>query len=250
MIKSIIIDDEPKNIYILKKMLAEFCPHVNVVAEAKDGLQGIEVIRQNDPALVFLDTEMPYGNAFDLLDKLMPVSFEIIFITAFNEYALKAFRYSALDYLLKPINIKELVSAVKKATNHINLSTTDHRIKNLLHNIHNEKEALTKIALSSKDEIIFVPLNEIIRCEASGVYTFFYLKSGQKFISSKNIGEYEDLFSRNTFFRVHHSHIINLSEVKKYQKGRGGYVEMTDGTLIDVAVRRKDEFLSRLGHIQ
>jgi len=185
MVEAVIIDDEPKNISILKKMLTEFCPEVKIVAEGKDARQAALLIKQVRPSLVFLDIEMPYGNAFDLLDSLMPVNFEIILITAFNEYALKAFRYSALDYLLKPINIKELISAVKNATDHINLKSTDNRLKNLLQNIHNEKEALTKIALSSKDKIIFVPLSEIIRCEASGGYTFFFLKSGQKFISSK-----------------------------------------------------------------
>ena len=245
MINSIIIDDEPANIYILRKMLAEFCPHVNVVAEAKDGLQGIEVIRQNDPALDFLDIELPYGNAFDLLDKLMPVNFDIIFITAFSEYALKAFKYSALDYLLKPVNINELKIAVEKAEQRNAAKDINAQLHNLLENIKTKNERLHNIALPLKDGLIFVVVEDIFRCEASGSYTHIVTRGNGTIVSSKSIREYEAMLPGDIFFRVHHSYIINLNEIKKYHRGRGGYVEMKDGTLIDVAVRRKEEFLSR-----
>lgn len=245
MINSVIIDDEPKNIRILTKMLSEFCPQVNLVGEAKDALQGFEIINRKKPELVFLDIEIPFGNAFDLLDKLMPVNFEVIFVTAFNEYALKAFKYSALDYLLKPVNISELKIAVEKAAERINSININARLNNLLQNLQLKKEGLQKIALPVRDGLIFVEVDDIIRCEASGTYTLFYVKKLGKIITSKNIKEYEALLPGNIFFRIHHSHIINLMEIKKYYRGRGGSVEMNDGALIDVAVRRRLEFLSR-----
>jgi two-component system LytT family response regulator len=245
MIGSVIIDDEVKNIRVLKKMLAEFCPEIDVIAEAKDARQAVDVIDLHKPALVFLDIEMPYGNAFDLLDKLMPVNFEIIFITAFNEYALKAFKYSALDYLLKPVNINELKIAVAKAAERVNSKSMNVQLNNLLQNLQKKNEALRKIAISSKDGLLFVAVEDIFRCEASGAYTYIFTRENGKIISSKNIKEYEAILPENIFFRVHHSHIINLNEIKKYHRGRGGYVEMKNGSLIDIAVRRRDEFLSR-----
>ncbi|HVM88583.1 MAG TPA: LytTR family DNA-binding domain-containing protein [Puia sp.] len=246
MITSVIIDDEPKNIHILRKMLNEFCPEINITGEAKDALQAVDIIRNYKPQLVFLDIEMPYGNAFDILDQLMPVNFEVIFITAFNNYALKAFRYSALDYLLKPINIQELHSAVNKASEKILSKNTNLQLKNLIQNIKNKNEALRKIAFPAKDGLIFIPLCDIIRLEASGSYTHVFIKDNERVLSSKSIKEYEELLPDSLFFRVHHSHIINLLEIKKYHKGRGGQVEMSDNTFIDVAVRRKDEFLSKM----
>jgi len=246
MIESIIVDDEPKNIHVLKKMLNEFCDEVDVVAEARDAQQAIALIQQHSPGLVFLDIEMPFGNAFDILDKLMPVNFEVIFITAFNEYALKAFKYSALDYLLKPININELKIAVGKATSSINSKNIGSQLKNLLDNLQNKNEALRKIAFPSKEGLVFIPMGDIIRCEASGSYTNIFIKGKEKIISSKSVKEYEEMLPEAVFFRIHHSHIINLTEIKKYHRGRGGHVEMSDGAFIDVAVRRKEEFLSRL----
>jgi two-component system LytT family response regulator len=245
MINSIIIDDEPKNIRILRKILSEFCPQVNVIAEAKDAKQGLDVINHYKPELVFLDIEMPYGNAFDLIDKLMPVNFEIIFITAFNEYALRAFKYSALDYLLKPVNIDELKIAVAKAEERGATKNLNVQLNNLLHNLHTNNVRLHNIAIPSKGGVMFVAIKDVYRCEASGSYTYIYTRENGKIISSKSIREYEAILPSNIFFRVHHSHIINLNEIKRYNHGRGGYVEMNDGALIDVAVRRKEEFLSR-----
>jgi two-component system LytT family response regulator len=246
MINSIIIDDEPRNLNILRKMLTDYCPDVNIIAEARDAHKAIDIIRSHSPKLVFLDIEMPYGNGFDILDKLMPVGFEVIFITAFNDYALKAFRYSALDYLLKPINIKELQSAVKKAAERMLSKDTHLQLKNLIQHVQDKDETLRKIAFPSKDGLTFIPLRDIIRFEASGSYTFVFVRGGKKILSSKSIKEYEEMLPGSIFFRVHHSHIINLMEIKKYHRGRGGQVEMSDSTFIDVAVRRRDEFLSKL----
>jgi two-component system, LytTR family, response regulator len=247
MVNCVIVDDEPKNINVLRTMLEEFCPDLSIVDEALDAEEAERVIRATGPDLVFLDIEMPYGNAFDLLDRLMPIEFEVIFITAFNEYSLKAFKYSALDYLLKPVNIEELRSAVQKASERMVLKQSNQRLNNLLNNLKQQDPSTYKLALPKSDGLIFIRIDAIIRCEASKGYTFLYLKDGTRHLSTRTIKEYEDLLPPPAFLRIHNSHIINLMSVKKYQKGRGGCVEMEDNTVIEVASRRKNEFLKRFG---
>jgi two-component system LytT family response regulator len=241
---AVIIDDDQKNLKILRRMLEEFCPEVTVTGEALNSLSGIELIKLKKPDIVFLDIEMPYGNAFELLDQLVPVNFEIIFITAFDEYSLKAFRYSAIDYLLKPVDIEELKAAVRKASEKQLLKNTNERLSNLLSNLLPRQNNLQKIAVATQDGLIFVSLQHIVRCEASKNYTYIYLQGNKKIIASRNLAEYEELLPQDMFFRIHNSHIINLSYINNYQKGRGGTVVMEDGTAIEVAARRKDEFLA------
>lgn len=242
---AIVIDDDSKNIRILRKMVEEFCPEVNIIGDAGNSREGHDLIKALKPDLVFLDIEMPYGNAFELLDSLLPVNFEIIFITAFDEYSLKAFRYSAIDYLLKPIDIDELQSAVSKAMKKHKLKDTNLQLTTLLSNLSQEKPALKKLAIPTQEGLVFIEISKIIRCQASQNYTYIYIDGGEKLIVSKNILEYEELLPKDIFFRIHHSHIINLNYVTRYQKGRGGSVVLEDGSVIEVAVRRKDEFLAR-----
>lgn len=247
MIRSVLIDDEPKNNRILKMMLEEFCPEVTIAGQTDNVTDGVNLIREVKPDLVFLDIEMPHGNGFDLLDQLMPIRFEVIFITAFNDYSLKAIKYSALDYLLKPVNIDELKTAVIKAAEKIASRKVNARIENLLYNLHKPQQELQKIALPSREGYVFVLLTDIIRCESKTGYTTFYVAGAEKIMSSRNIKEYEPLLPNEIFFRIHNSHIINLNHVKKYHRGRGGYLEMDDGATIEVATRRKDELLARFG---
>jgi two-component system, LytTR family, response regulator len=247
MINCVIIDDEPKNIRVLTKMLEEFCPDAVVVGEATNAGDAEKIIFRTQPDLVLLDVEMPYGNAFDLLDSLMPVKFEVVFVTAFNDYTLKAFKYCALDYLLKPVNIEELRTAVQKASEKVRLRNMNKQLNTLLANLKQPDATSFKLALPSIEGLVFVPTDTITRCEASGGYTVFYLKNGEKILSTKNIKEYEDILPHSIFMRVHNSHIINLMCIRKYHKGRGGYIEMEDQALIEVASRRKNEFLSRFG---
>jgi len=242
---AVLIDDDQKNLKILRKMLEEFCPGVTVTGEALNSLSGLELIKLKKPDLVFLDIEMPYGNAFELLDQLVPVDFEVVFITAFDEYSLKAFRYSAVDYLLKPVDIEQLKAAVDKATEKKQLKNTNARLSNLLSNISSRQNSLQKIAIATQEALLFVSLPDIIRCEASKNYTYIYLSGNRKIVASKNILEYEELLPQDMFFRIHNSHLINLNYISSYQKGRGGTVLMEDGTVIEVAARRKDEFLAR-----
>ena len=241
------MDDEPKNIKILRTLLEKFCPNVDIVGEAVSAESAEPLIRSQQPDLVFLDIEMPHGNAFDLLDKIKPIDFEIIFITAFNEYSLKAFKYSALDYLLKPVNIEELVQAIERASMRIGHKSVNSQISNMFGNFEQKLPALQRIALQEKDgSLVFVQLDSIVRLEAKRGYTFIYLNAVNYYISSKAIKEYEEILPTSLFFRIHNSHIINIHKVKKYQKGRGGEVIMEDGSVLEVATRRKEEFLSRL----
>ncbi len=250
MIKAIIIDDEPKSIKILSTMLQEYCPGISVLGVAQRAQDAVALVRQTEPDLVFLDIEMPSGNGFDILDQLRPINFEVIFVTAFNDYTLKAFRYSVLDYLLKPVSIMELQEAVQKALRNIQLKNFNQRFDDFIQNLKKPSLRMQKIALPAKQGVILVPIPDIIRCEARREYTSFIIKNMEKIISSKNIKENEELLPDDTFFRVHNSHLVNLNYIRVYHRGRGGHVEMEDGTMIEVATRRKEELLARLGLIR
>lgn len=247
MINYVLIDDEPKNVKILKAMLDEFCPEIEYVGAASGVSDGEALIRKEQPELVFLDIQLSNENGFDLLDRLMPVSFEVIFVTAYNEYAVKAFRYSALDYLLKPVNIEELSAAVAKANEQRRLRNVNRQLQNLIFNLRSPEATTHKLAIPNADSLSFISVGDIIRCEANGGYTHFYMTTGEKVLSTKTIGEYEELLPPDTFLRIHSKHIINIQHIKKYHKGRGGYVEMEGAYMIEVSARRKTEFLSRFG---
>jgi two-component system, LytTR family, response regulator len=249
MIRAVLIDDEHKNITILEKMLEQFCPDVKVVGTASDSKSGAATIRQEKPDLVFLDIEMPYGNAFDLLDGLKPFNFEVIFVTAFDNYMLKAFKYSALDYLLKPVDIGELKTAVNNVVTRKKSRNIDmQQLELLLSSMKNPRMPIERIALPSQEGLELHNVDDITRCEAQRGYTYIFLQNGQKILSSRNIKEFEDMLPETVFFRIHNSHLVNLNFVKRYQKGRGGFIEMTDGTQLEVAIRRKDELLARFGY--
>lgn len=245
-INSIIIDDEPGNVITLQELLRLYCPDVCVIDTAADTVKGFERITRHDPDLVFLDIEMPYGNAFDLLDKLSPVKCEVIFITAFDNYAIKAFKYAALDYLLKPVNIEELKQAVVKAKKRLEEKTENIRIATLLNNLKSSGSANPKIGLATDIGFQLEEVQNILYLEASGSYTFVFTRENRKYTISKSLKEFEEILPDNIFCRIHHSYIINMSGIKKYNKGRGGIVEMENGICIDVAVRKKEQFLERL----
>ncbi len=248
MIEAIIVDDEINNVTSLQNLLKKFCPEIKVVGTAEDANAGYDLIQRTSPQLAFLDIEMPFGNAFDLLNRLGEVNFEIIFITAFDQYAIKAFRYSALDYLLKPINIDELKNAVEKVSKHINTKTVNEKVSVLLHNMDKAKPVHPKIAIAGVNGITFIQTENITRLEAQKNYTLVFVDSGQKIMSTKNLGGFEELLPESSFCRVHHSHIVNLNFVKRYHKGRGGYIEMEDGSDIEVSIRKKEAFLERFRH--
>lgn len=245
MIKTVIIDDEPGNIVTLTEMLNNYCPSVHLCGTAENIREGEVLISRENPHLVFLDIEMPFGNAFDLLDKMMPVRFEVIFITAFNNYAIQAFKYSALDYILKPVNIEELKKSVQRVEERLMEKTVNLRIESLIGNLKGDAQAVKKIALPTMSGLSFEPIDQITRIEADGSYVFVVLKNGKKEPVSKNLKDFEDMLTDGNFFRIHNSHIININYVKKYYKGRGGYVEMEDGSTVVVSSRKRDEFLEK-----
>lgn len=244
-IHCILVDDEPLNLEGLEKMIKRYCPELTVTGKAESAQQALDMIRAQSPQIVFLDIQMPKENAFDLLDKLMPVDFEIIFVTAFDNYALKAFRYSALDYLLKPVDMDELRTAVQKAKTKLLEKDVNLRLSGFLEQI-KDKSGQSRIALKTKEGLIFYPVKDILYCTAERAYTRFTFTNGKQLLVTGNLKEFEGLLPDDNFCRVHDSYLINLDHVKKYHYGKGGYVEMSDGAAIDVSSRKRAAFLGKL----
>tara|TARA_B100000427_G_scaffold320744_1_gene320433 strand:+ start:300 stop:1034 length:735 start_codon:yes stop_codon:yes gene_type:complete len=235
MIKTVLIDDEKKAIDNLTIMLTEFCKNVEIVGTASSINDGIDVIQSKKPELVFLDIEMPHGTGFDLLSKLDVIDFQVIFVTAYNQYAIQAIKYNALDYILKPIDIDELKNSVDK----IDLKEKiNERIDKLIKNI-NAPEDVKKIALADDGGYTMVNINDIIRCEASGNYTVFYVKNYKPLTISRTLKYFEDLLPNHMFVRVHQSHLVNLEEVKKYYTTDGGYLLMNDDSTVSISRRKR-----------
>ena len=246
MIRTILVDDETDSIRVLQRLLENYCPQVNIVGTAGGVETALPLIRAIKPDLVLLDIEMAQGNAFDLLNQLQPIDFKVIFVTAFDNYAVRAFKYSAVDYLLKPVDIDDLRTAINRVEKKPDDHAVVQQMKMLLDNVGVLQLTQQKMAIPTITGLIFITVQDIIRFEASGNYTSIYLSSGETILATRTIKDYEDILPETIFCRIHNSHIINLSRIKKYQKGRGGSVEMEDGSIIEVASRRRDEFLRRL----
>lgn len=242
-IRTIIIEDERKSLLTLLTLLDRHCPEILVVDNANCVEAGIRVIEELKPELVFLDIAMPDGDAFDLLNRIGKVDFEIIFITAYNDFALKAFEFSALHYLLKPINYVELQDAVQRYLK----IRPDNSIQSRLDILNGSmKNRFDKISLPSNDGLIIVEIKDIVRLEAAGNYSTVFLSQGETIIVTKTLNQFEDILAGLDFVRVHNTHLINLRFVKKYQRGQGGVVTMHNGTVIAVSRTRKNEFMERL----
>jgi two-component system LytT family response regulator len=249
MINAIIVDDEKKGRNLLEILLRENCPEVNVVNTASNMTQALELIRELDPDLVFLDIEMTGGSGFDLLEHLEDIRFSVIFVTANSQFALKAFKFSAIDYLLKPVDEAELISAVKKVEERMNFKNSQSQSSAPLSAVSNLRKTSSKLALTTQSGLLFIEISEILRCEADGKYTMCFLADGKKHLVTRNLKEFEDFLSNYNFIRVHHSHLVNMECIKEYVSGRGGYIIMNDGKDISLSQRKKDEFLKRLNRI-
>lgn len=245
MIKCVIIDDESRSISVLKKMIRQYCPGLHVAGTAGDIGEGAQVIKDVHPQLVFLDVEMPPGDAFELLGALMPLNFDVILVTAHDSYAVKGFKYGVLDYLLKPVEIDELKAAVERAEKRIRERDLNHHLNMVIPHLRNEKP-FGKIALREKDGLTLFAVDDIAYCSAEGGYTRFCFSNASPLVVSGNLKEFEEQLPKDIFCRIHDSWLVNLNYVKKYYNGKGGYIEMMDGKTIEVSVRKKPEFLSRL----
>lgn len=243
MVKAIVIDDEPRSIKTLKNLLRDYCPSVKVIDTAQSVNEGVRILKNQKPDILFLDIAMPDGNGFDLLEQVNHKAFEVIFTTAFDQYAIKAFDFSAMNYLLKPINPEELQKVLKQYESLKAEANNAGRFEILKSSL---KKDFKKIALPCMEGIEFVDLEEIIYCEADSNYCIFHLSDGNKMMVSKSLSNYEKILSESFFYRIHHKYLVNLTRVKKYIKGSGGVVVLDNDTQLDVSVRKKEGFLKKM----
>jgi two-component system LytT family response regulator len=247
-VTAVIIDDEQNNIDNLEILLQQHCPQVEITGRATNATEGEKIITDQNPDIVFLDIQMPGRNGFDMLQSLKHHSFELIFVTAFDQYGIQAVKFSAIDYLLKPINTDELKLAVNKAIYRSNEKKQNKKLENLLELITNRQQKdLHRIALTSARETRFIKTDEIIRCESSNNYTTFFIEDGEKIMTSKPIFEYEEILAGYGFIRCHQTHLVNRKFIRSLIKGDGGYLLLTDGTEIPVSRMKKEELKKELG---
>jgi len=247
MVRAILVDDEPRGINTLKKLLQDYCPEVRILAECTDADDAKEKIELLAPQLVFLDISMPGKNSFDLLAELEEITFEIIFVTAYNEYTIQALHYSAVDYLMKPIDEDLLVEAVKRARKRIALNNINNNVATLLHNVdraHAPQDM--KLCIHSLKGFQVVDLRDVLFCEASGSYTNFHFADKHVICTAKTILEYEELLKRAGFARIHKSFLVNLLHIKEYLRGEGGSVILSNGKELEVSRRKKEIFLAKM----
>lgn len=246
MIKTIIVDDEEKSRITLNNLITKHCPLIEV-AELCDSVEAaLKSITKNNPDLVFLDIEMPFENGFTLLEKIKNPEFNIIFTTAYDQYAIKAIKYSALDYLLKPVDVDDLKLAVEKCSEKNKNTTSRSDDYEMLLSALKLKNKSAKIAVPTFEGLQMISASEIIKCVADESYTHITLTNGTKLVVCRILKEFEDLLSDFNFFRVHNSSLINLTHVKKYIKGDGGYVIMCDDEPVEVSRRKKNDLLAQL----
>jgi len=245
-IRSIIIDDEPNNIENLVSLLNQHCPDIDIVATAMNADEGIAAINMHHPELIFLDIQMPGKSGFDMLKSFAGINFEIVFITAYDQYGIQAIKFSALDYLLKPININELKAAVEKARLKIVAKQKNSNIENLLQYIKAGNKEIPKIALPTLQEIMYVRIDDIIHCEASNNYTLFYLQNGERILVCKTLKEFSELLTPHNFIRTHQSHLVNQHFIKSLLKEDGGTLLLTDQAKIPISRQNREMVKARL----
>ena len=244
-ISTLIVDDEHNSRKTLHNFLLKYCPDVEIVAEAASVAEAAQAIRYSSPELIFLDISMPEENGFELFQKIPEPAFHTVFVTAHDEYAFKAIKHHALDYILKPVSIEELIKTVSRVKALRETGNNLHQLKVMLESV--QRPVIPdRIALPVSDGLIYVDLRNIIRCEAEGSYTQIHFTNCSKITVCRTLSTYEDMLKGCGFVRIHHRHLINLSHVEKYQRGRGGVVIMSDKKEVEVAQRRRDEFLEHL----
>lgn len=249
IMNALIIDDEVKGAELLQLLLEMVSPEVKVIGICNSGKDGIEKIKLLKPDIIFLDINMPGMSGFEMLNKIKDIDFEIIFTTAYDEYAIKAFKVNAADYLLKPIDSDELVNAIKKVQNLLTKKVESPLIKmeDLLKVLKPDKAPNDRLPINTNDGIIFVPYDEIQYLIANSNYTDIFLENGKKYTATKTLKDFEDTIPDTIFYRIHNAHMVNIKHVAKYVRGDGGYVIMLNGESLEVSRRKKAEFLEKLG---
>jgi two-component system, LytTR family, response regulator len=245
-LKAILVDDELSSLQNLQFKIQEYCPSIKIVAKTQNPEEAIRLIQQHKPDVIFLDIEMPRMSGFKMLEQIPEVDFEIIFITAYNHYAINAIRISAFDYLVKPVAIEDLQHTVERLGN-FTLKKTRERAELLKKNLANAKSQEDQIALPTNDGLEFVQIKQIIRIESSSNYSKLVLLNGQSMLVTRQLKDFEELLQDYRFYRVHHSHLVNLNFITKYVRGDGGQIIMRNGDIIDVSRRKKEVFLKLIG---
>ena len=245
MLKTIIIDDEPYCCEILAAMLESDCPDVVIVSICNNANDALKVIRQQSPDLVFLDVEMPKMNGFEMLEQLPAINFHLIFTTSYDQYALKAIRFSAIDYLLKPVDREELQKAVQKVVQRSEIPAAE-QLQIMFQKLYHPASSIHKIALPTMEGLQMIPVQSIISCEADDNYTTLILKDNKKIVVSFTLKVIEEMLEDHSFLRVHRSFLVNLDEVEKYVKADGGYVVMSNGTHVYISKNKKEVLLKKL----
>jgi two-component system, LytTR family, response regulator len=245
MLKCIIVDDEFKSRESLRAIIQKFCENIVVLEVCQNGVEATKAIYNGKPDIVFMDIQLQKETGFEILEKLDKIEFELIFTTAYSEFAIKAFKFSAIDYLLKPIDINDLKAAIEKARKRIAGNITQ-RIAQLGQNLRANTFKHSRLALPATDGLVFVNVDQIVFCEATGNYTNIHMDDGRKFVVSRTLKEYEELLEDQDFFRIHNSFLINLNSLKKYIRGEGGQVVMNNNQTLDVSKAKKKSFLERI----
>jgi len=246
ILKAILVDDELSSLQNLHYKLQEYCPSIKVVAQTQNPEAAVRLIQQYKPDVIFLDIEMPRINGFKMLEMIPDVDFEVIFITAYNHYAINAIRISAFDYLVKPVSIEELQQTIERLSTSA-VKKTREKAELLKKNLANPKSQEDHIALPANDGLEFIQVKEIIRIESSSNYSRVIMHSGQQLLVTRQLKDFEELLQDYRFYRVHHSHLINLNYISKYVRGDGGQITMRNGDVIDVSRRKKEVFLKLIG---
>lgn len=246
MINAIIIDDEKDARATLRLLINRYCPEVNILSLCPTPEEGIETINHLQPDLVFLDVQMPRMSGFDVLDQLESINFDTIFVTAYDKYAIRAIKFSALDYLLKPVDVDDLIAAIGKTKKHRHQK---HRYQSLIQNIRQGDDKLKRLAIPAENEIIIQKIDEIVYCEANSNYTIIHNAEGSKVTVAKTLKEFENILPTADFCRIHHGTLVNLTHIVKYVRGEGGYVIVSQGDHLDVSRRKKDNLLHALNKL-
>jgi two-component system, LytTR family, response regulator len=243
MITAVLIDDEKNALEVLEMQLTMYCPLVKIIASCNSGESGIQAILTHKPDLVFLDIEMPHKNGFDVIQETKGLEYSVIFTTAYDQFAIKAFKFSAVDYLLKPIDILELKAAVSRVSEKRNKTPIDDQLRQLLEKLNpTVVKSASKVALSLSDGMQLVDPIEIVRCESDSNYTHVFMKSGKKITVAKTLKDVEESLDNLGFFRIHQSHLVNMKYIDKVVKSDGGYIVLNDGTELAISRNRKDAF--------